>query len=48
MIKQSTKRPAVMVFILILLSAIAVSSCKSKENCAAYGEAKKYQIEKRR
>lgn len=34
--------------LVLVVAAIIVSSCKSQENCAAYGEAKNYQIEKKR
>jgi len=34
--------------IALLLAGLYLSSCKSQENCAAYGEAKKFQVEKRR
>ncbi len=33
--------------LVLVVVAIIVSSCKSQENCAAYGEAKNYQIEKK-
>ncbi|MDD2962716.1 MAG: hypothetical protein PHQ65_07625 [Bacteroidales bacterium] len=34
--------------LLILSATLILSSCKSNESCAAYGEAGKYQIERRR
>lgn len=33
--------------LVIMVAALIVSSCKSQESCAAYGEAKNYQIEKK-
>jgi hypothetical protein len=33
--------------LVLMVAALIVSSCKSQESCAAYGEAKNYQIEKK-
>lgn len=47
MIKAKIKKErGVLVLLFVFLIGLIVS-CKSEESCAAYGEAKKYQIEKR-
>jgi hypothetical protein len=40
------KKIVVLVLAIVTLG-IVLSSCKSKESCPAYGEAKKFQIERR-
>jgi hypothetical protein len=35
-------------FLATFVAALILSSCKSQESCAAYGEAKKYKVERRR
>ncbi len=37
----------VVVVLAIVTLGIVMSSCKSSESCPAYGEAKKFQIERR-
>lgn len=44
---RSMKKIAI-ALLLILSATLILSSCKSNESCAAYGEAGKYQIERRR
>lgn len=44
---RSMKNVAI-AFLVVIVASIFLSSCKSKERCAAYGEANKYQIERRR
>ncbi|HNU20968.1 MAG TPA: hypothetical protein PK028_00900 [Bacteroidales bacterium] len=44
-IKIMKEKIALILLFVFLIGMIA--SCKSEERCAAYGEAKKYQVEKR-
>ncbi len=47
--KDTSYKPiTALAMIALVLAGLFLSSCKSQENCAAYGEAKKFQIEKRR
>jgi len=41
------KKVIVLILAIVTISII-LFSCKSSENCPAYGEAKKFQIEQRR
>jgi len=38
-------RKTVVVFLLFIFTGILLSSCKTRERCAAYGEYRKYQAE---
>ncbi len=38
----------VVLLLAAFITGLILSSCKSKESCAAYGEAKKYKVERRR
>ncbi len=39
----------IVVFLLVVFSfSILISSCKSSQKCAAYGEANRYKIERNR
>jgi hypothetical protein len=39
----------IIIFLLLVIGASAIlSSCRSQEQCAAYGEARKFQVEHRR
>ncbi len=40
------KKIKVIFLLALVVSALVLSSCRSSEQCAAYGEYKKYRVEK--
>lgn len=44
---MKTMKKIIGFFLLIAFLTIMISSCKSSQSCPAYGEAKKFQIERR-
>jgi hypothetical protein len=45
--QMKTMKRVIGFLLLIVFFAILASSCKSSQSCPAYGEAKKFQIERR-
>jgi hypothetical protein len=46
MYRKNMKKVALLLASVVILGII-LSSCRSSEQCAAYGEAKKYRVESR-
>ena len=44
---MKTMKKIVVLVLAVVTIGVMMSSCKSAESCSAYGEAKKFQIERR-
>lgn len=45
---SKTMKKLVYILLLALVGGLIFTSCKSNENCAAYGEAKNFKVERRK
>jgi hypothetical protein len=43
--KNTNLRKTTVLFLLLIMAGILLSSCRTRDKCAAYGEYRKYKVE---